>query len=86
MNSSSNLEHHKVTRFFFTISVFIIATSVLAVYTTILTTHYGIKKDDIQAESITHLVKSHWWNDYQAHKLREKIFQVEIPVLPFEAA
>jgi len=44
-----------------------------------MTTHYGIKKDDIQAVSITHLVKSQdWWNDYQAHKLREKIFQVEI--------
>ena len=79
MASSSNLEHHKLTRFFFTISVFITATSVLAVYTTIMTTHYGIKKDDIQAESITRLVKSQdWWNDYQAHKLREKIFQVEI--------
>jgi hypothetical protein len=79
MGSSSNLEHHKLTRFFFTISVFITATSVLAVYTTIMTTHYGIKKDDIQAKSITHLVKSQdWWNDYQAHKLREKIFQVEI--------
>jgi len=76
---ASNLEHHKLTRFFFTISVFITATSVLAVYTTIMTTHYGIKKDDIQAKSITHLVKSQdWWNDYQAHKLREKIFQVEI--------
>ncbi|HXX95641.1 MAG TPA: DUF4337 family protein [Candidatus Bathyarchaeia archaeon] len=79
MASSSNLDHHKLTRFFFTISVFITATSVLAVYATIMTTHYGIKKDDIQAESITRLVKSQdWWNDYQAHKLREKIFQVEI--------
>jgi len=28
---------------------------------------------------VTHLVKSQdWWNDYQAHKLREKIFQVEV--------
>ena len=79
MASSSNLEHHKLTRFFFTISVFITATSVLAIYTTIMATHYGIKKDDIQAVSITHLVKSQdWWNDYQAHKLREKVFQVEI--------
>ena len=48
MASSSNLEHHKLTRFFFTISVFITATSVLAVYTTIMTTHYGIKKDDLK--------------------------------------
>jgi hypothetical protein len=79
MASSSNLEHHKLTRFFFTISVFITATSALVVYSTIMTTHYGIKKDDIDGESMTHLVKSHdWWNNYQAHKLREKIFQVEI--------
>ncbi len=79
MAPSSNLEHHNLTRFFFTISVFITATSVLAVYTTIMGTHYGIKKDDIQSESITHLVKSQdWWNDYQAHKLREKIFQIQI--------
>jgi hypothetical protein len=36
-------------------------------------------KNDIQAESLTHLVKSQdWWSDYQAHKLREKIFQMEI--------
>jgi hypothetical protein len=76
---ASDIEHHKLTKFFFTISVFITATSILAVYTTIMTTHYSIRKDDIQADSITHLVKSQdWWNDYQAHKLREKIFQVEI--------
>jgi hypothetical protein len=79
---SPNLEHHKLTKFFFTISVFITAISVLAVYTTVMGTEYGIKKDDIQAESITHLVKSQdWWSDYQAHKLREKIFQMEIDTL-----
>jgi hypothetical protein len=79
MASSSNLGHHKLTRFFFTISIFITAISVLAVYSTIMATHYGIKKDDIQGESITSLVKSQdWWSDYQAHKLREKIFQVEV--------
>ena len=33
----------------------------------------------MQADSLTHLVKSQdWWSDYQAHKLREKIFQMEI--------
>ena len=75
---SSDLEHHKL-KFFLTISIFITAQSVLAVYSTIMGTKYGIKKDDIQAESITHLVKSQgWWSDYQAHKLREKIFQMEI--------
>jgi hypothetical protein len=79
MASSSNLEHHKLTKFFLTISIFITVISVLAVYTTIMGTEYGIKKDDIQAGSITHLVKSQdWWSDYQAHKLREKVFQMEI--------
>jgi hypothetical protein len=79
---SPNLEHHKLTKFFFTISIFITAISALAVYTTVMGTEYGIKKDDIQAESITHLVKSQdWWSDYQAHKLREKIFQMEIDTL-----
>jgi oligoribonuclease NrnB/cAMP/cGMP phosphodiesterase (DHH superfamily) len=79
MASSSNLEHHKLTRFFFIISVFITTTPVLAVYTTIMTTHYGIKQNDMHTEAMTHLVKSHdWWNNYQVHKLREKIFQVEV--------
>jgi len=79
MASSSDLGHHKLTKFFFIISIFITGISVLAVYSTIMATEYSIKKDDIQAESITHLVKSSdWWNDYQAHKLREKIFQIQI--------
>jgi hypothetical protein len=79
MASSSDLEHHKLTKFFLTISIFITGTSVLAVYSTIMGSEYSIKKDDIQAESLTHLVKSQdWWSDYQAHKLREKIFQMEI--------
>src|SRR5215469_15673740 len=69
MASSSDLEHHKLTKFFFIISIFIAGISVLAVYSTIMTTEYSIKKDDIQAESITHLVKSSdWWNDYQAQR------------------
>ena len=51
----------------------------LAVYSTTMGAEFSIKKNDIQAESLTHLVKSQdWWSDYQAHKLREKIFQVEI--------
>ena len=79
MASPSDLEHHKLTKFFLTISIFITGISVLAVYSTIMGAEYSIKKDDIQVESLTHLVKSQdWWNDYQAHKLREKIFQMEI--------
>jgi hypothetical protein len=79
MASSSDLEHHKLTRFFLAISIFITAISVLAVYSTTMGTKYSIKKNDMQADSLTHLVKSQdWWSDYQAHKLREKIFQMEI--------
>jgi hypothetical protein len=79
MASSSDLEHHKLTKFFLTISIFITGISVLAVYSTIMGEKYSIKKDDKQAESLTHLVNSSdLWSDYQAHKLREKIFQIEI--------
>ena len=80
-SAASDAEHHphKLTRFFLTISIFIIGISVLAAYSTIMGAKYSIKKDDIQAESLSHLVKSQdWWSDYQAHKLREKIFQMEI--------
>jgi hypothetical protein len=79
MSSSADLKQHKLTKFFLAISIFITAISVLAVYSTTMGAEYSIKKNDIQAESLTHLVKSQdWWSDYQAHKLREKIFQVEI--------
>ena len=37
------------------------------------------KRNDLQVESLSHLTKSQdWWNDYQAHKLREKIFQLQV--------
>jgi hypothetical protein len=79
MAPSSDLEYHKLTKFFLILSIFIIGISVLAVYSTLMGEKYTNKKNDIQAESLTHLVKSQdWWNDYQAHKLREKIFQMEI--------
>ena len=82
MASSSDASEphpHKLTKFFLTISTFITGISVLAVYSTTMGAEYSIKKDDIQAESLTHLVKSQdWWSDYQAHKLREKLFQMEI--------
>jgi hypothetical protein len=62
-----------------TISIFIIGISVLAAYATIMAAEHSIKKDDIQIESLSHLVKSQdWENDYQAHKLREKIYQTEV--------
>ena len=37
------------------------------------------KKSDLQVQTLSHLTKSQdWWNDYQSHKLREKIYQVQI--------
>jgi hypothetical protein len=80
-SAASDAEHHppKLTRFFLTISIFIIGISVLAAYATIMAAEHSIKKDDIQIESLSHLVKSQdWENDYQAHKLREKIYQTEV--------
>jgi|SRR5215216_19711 len=83
-SSISNLHSNKLTKFFLIISLFIIAISVLAVYSTIAASEYGIKKDDIQTKSLTHLLKSvDWWNDYQEQKLGEKFLQTEIDDLNF---
>ena len=80
----SNLHSNKLTKFFLIISLFIITISVLAVYSTIAASEYGIKKDDIQTKSLTHLLKSvDWWNDYQEQKLGEKFLQTEIDDLNF---
>src|ERR1700730_9117721 len=77
--SDAEVHTHKLKKVFLTISIFITGISVLAAYSTTMRAEYSIKKNDIQAESLTHLVKSQdWWSDYQAHKLREKIFQMEI--------
>ena len=59
-----------LTKFFLFISVFLIAISILAVYSTIAATEYGTKKDDLQSLSLTHLLKSiDWLNDYEEQKL-----------------
>ena len=72
-SNTSNLHSNKLTKFFLIISLFIVAISVLAVYSTIAASEYGIKKDDMQTKSLTHLLKSvDWWNDYQEQKLGEK--------------
>jgi hypothetical protein len=61
------------------VSLFIIAVSILAVYSTITASEYGLKKDDMHTESIVHLVKSNdWLNDYEEQKLGEKILQSQI--------
>jgi Domain of unknown function (DUF4337) len=70
---------YKRTNFYFMISAFIIGISVLAIFSAIMVSEYNSKKDDAQAESITYLINStDWWNDYQAHKVKEKIYQMQI--------
>jgi hypothetical protein len=83
-SNTSNLHSNKLTRFFLIISLFIVAISVLAVYSTIAASEYGIKKDDMQIKSLTYLLKSvDWWNDYQEQKLGEKFLRTEIDDLNF---
>src|SRR5215469_18210281 len=71
-----------LTKFFLFISIFLIAISILAVFSTIAATEYGTKKDDLQSVSLTHLLKSiDWLNDYEAQKLGERILQAQIDTL-----
>jgi hypothetical protein len=71
--------HHKLTKFFLVVSIFAIVTSVLAIYSTIMGSENSSKKSDLQVQTLSHLTRSQdWWNDYQSHKLREKIYQVQI--------
>jgi len=59
LSNKANKERAQGLSGFFLIStIFVVAVSILAVYTTILATEYGIKKDDLQVASLMHLVKS----------------------------
>lgn len=70
---------HKLTKFYFIVSSYAIGISVLAVYSTMLVSHYNLEKDDSQLNSTKYLLfAADWWNDYQAHKLREKIYNMQI--------
>jgi hypothetical protein len=70
---------HRPTRFFLIVSLFVIAMSILAVYSTITASEYGLKKDDMHTHAIVHLVKSNdWLNDYEEQRLGEKILQSQI--------
>jgi hypothetical protein len=45
-NNNDQRQHtHHLTRFFLVVSLFIIAVSILAVYSTISASEYGLKKD-----------------------------------------
>jgi hypothetical protein len=78
--SNNNNQHiHHPTKFFLFVSLFIIAVSILAVYSTITASEYGLKKDDMHTHAIVHLVKSNdWLNDYEEQRLGEKILQSQI--------
>ncbi len=66
-------------KFYFIVLAFIISISFLTIYSAILVSEYKEKKDDEQAESITILINStKLWNDYQANKLKEKLYQMQI--------
>jgi hypothetical protein len=79
-NNDNNQQHpHHLTKFFLIVSLFVISVSILAVYSTITASEYGLKKDDMHTESIVHLVKSNdWLNDYEEQKLGEIILQSQI--------
>jgi hypothetical protein len=51
----------------------------MAVYSTITASEYGLKRDDMQTQSIVHLVKSNdWLTDYEEQRLGETILQSQI--------
>ena len=77
-NNNRQRPHHPA-KFFLVVPLFVIAVSILAVYSTISATEYDLKKDDMHTHAIIHLVKSNdWLNDYEEQKLGEKILQSEI--------
>ena len=70
---------HSVSGFFLIVTFVIIGLSILAVYTTILTTELGLEKDDMQITSLTHLIKSmDWENDYNEEKIGERILKAQL--------
>jgi hypothetical protein len=78
-NNNHKQQPHRPTKFFLVVSLFVIAVSILVVYSTITASEYGLKKDDMQIQSLTHLVKSNdWLNDYEEQKLGEIILQSQI--------
>jgi hypothetical protein len=70
---------HSVSGFFLIVTFFIIGLSILAVYTTILATEFGLTKDDMQISTLTHLIKSmDWENDYNEEKIGERILKAQL--------
>ena len=70
---------HSVSGFFLIVTFFIIGLSILAVYTTILATEFGLTKDDMQISTLTHLIKSmDWENDFNEEKIGERILKAQL--------
>jgi hypothetical protein len=81
MSSRSVIGAH-LKGFFLVIALFVIVISIIAVYTTTAATEFGIKKDDIQVMSLTHLVKEmDWLNDYEEQKIADNLLQAQIDTL-----
>ncbi|SRR6266498_22032 len=81
MSDRSDIKGH-LKGFYLVISLFVIAVSIIAVYTTTAATEYSIKKDDIQVMSLTHLVREmDWLNDYEEQKIADKLLQAQIDTL-----
>lgn len=80
-NNNTNQQQHTYypAKFFLIVSLFVIAVSIMAVYSTISASEYDLKKDDMHTHAIVHLVKSNdWLNDYEEQRLGEKILQSQI--------
>lgn len=77
-NSFTDGKNH-LHGFFMIIALYVIAISILAIFTTTEATEYGIKKDDMQIVSVSHIVKSiDWFNDYNQERIGENILQAQI--------
>ena len=59
--NNNQQQPHRPTRFFLLVSLFVIAMSILAVYSNIIAIEYGLKKDDMHTHAIVHLLKSNDW-------------------------
>ena len=78
-DKSTNRKIHHLSGFFLVVTIFVIAVSILAVFTTILAAEYSIMKDDIQISSLVHLTKSmDWFNDYNEEKIGERLLKAQI--------
>ena len=60
-NKTNHSNHKNPSKFYLILSIYLIAVSILAVYTTTAASEYGLEKDDLQTQSLTHLLKSTDW-------------------------